>query len=279
MPANPAPADMKAAFGLADQVAIVTGASSGLGQACAEALGAAGCKVVVNCLSSCKDDGDKVAKAIEDAGSEAAVITADVSNEADVEAMFAETVKRFGTVHILVNNAGIQAGAKFTEMTLEQWQKVLSVDLNGQFLCARAAAREFLRRGPQPDVSSATGKIICMSSVHQRIPWAFEANYAAAKGGVMLLMKSLAQELAPQKIRVNAIAPGAIRTDINRPAWDTKKAMDTLLKLIPYGRIGEPPDIGKAAVFLASDLSDYMTGATIFVDGGMALYPSFRGEG
>jgi glucose 1-dehydrogenase len=269
----------KAAFGLADQVAIVTGASSGLGQACAEALGTAGCKVVINCLSSCKDDADKVAKTIEDAGSEAAVITADVSSESDVEAMFAETVKRFGTVHILVNNAGIQAGAHFTEMTLAQWQKVLSVDLNGQFLCSRAAIREFLRRGPQPEVSSATGKIICMSSVHQRIPWAFEANYAAAKGGVMLLMQSLAQEFAPKKIRVNAIAPGAIQTEINRQAWDTPEAMKSLLALIPYGRIGEPPDIGKAAVFLASDLADYMTGTTLFVDGGMALYPGFRGGG
>jgi glucose 1-dehydrogenase len=273
------PNPMKAAFGLADQVAIVTGASSGLGKACAEALGAAGCKVVINCLSSCKDDADKVAKTIEDSGSEATVIAADVSSESDVEAMFAETIKRFGTVHILVNNAGIPAGARFTEMTLDQWQKVLSVDLNGQFLCARSAIREFLRRGPQPDVSSATCKIICMSSVHQRIPWAFEANYSAAKGGVMLLMQSLAQEFAPKQVRVNAIAPGAIQTEINHEAWATPEAMSSLLKLIPYGRIGEPPDIGKAAVFLASDLSDYMSGTTVFVDGGMALYPGFRGGG
>jgi glucose 1-dehydrogenase len=164
-------------------------------------------------------------------------------------------------------------------MTLEQWRKVLSVNLDGQFLCARAAVREFLRRGPQPDVSSATGKIVCMSSVHEEIPWAFETNYAASKGGVRLLMQSLAQELAPERIRVNSVAPGAIRTSINRAAWETPDAMSSLLELIPYGRIGEPPDIARAVLFLASDLSDYMTGHTLFVDGGMALYPGFRGAG
>jgi glucose 1-dehydrogenase len=193
--------------------------------------------------------------------------------------MFAAVRGRLGTVHILVNNAGIQSGSRFQDMTLAQWRRVMAVNLDGQFLCARAAVREFMRRGPQPDVSSATGKIICMSSVHQVIPWAFEANYAASKGGVMLLMQSLAQELAPERIRVNAVAPGAIRTPINRGAWETPEAMTTLLNLIPYGRIGEPPDIATAVLFLASDLSDYMTGATLFVDGGMSLYPSFRGAG
>jgi glucose 1-dehydrogenase len=277
MPASLNPQALHDVFGLAGQVALVTGASSGLGEACAKALGAAGCKVVVNCLSSCAPDAERVAGEIAEAGSEAIIAAADVSSEDDVEAMFARTIEHFGTVHILVNNAGIQSGAHFAEMTLAQWRKVMAVDLDGQFLCARAAVREFLRRGPQPEVSSATGKIICMSSVHQRIPWAFEANYAAAKGGVMLLMQSLAQEYAPQKIRVNAIAPGAIRTKINEEAWQTEDAMKELLKLMPYGRIGEPPDVARTVLFLASDLSDYMTGTTVFVDGGMTLYPGFRG--
>jgi glucose 1-dehydrogenase len=176
--------------------------------------------------------------------------------------MFEATVARFGTVHILVNNAGIQDGAKFQDMTLAQWRKVIDVNLTGMFLCSRAAVREFLRRGLEPEISSAAGKIICMSSVHQVIPWAFEANYAASKGGVNLLMQSLAQEFAVHKIRVNAVAPGAIRTGIDREVWETESALKKLLDLVPYGHIGEPSDIGQAVLWLASDLSDYMNGAT-----------------
>ena len=193
--------------------------------------------------------------------------------------MFAETVRRFGTVHILVNNAGIQDGAPVHDMGLDQWERVIRVNLTGQFLCAREAVREFRRRGPQPEVSCALGKIICMSSVHQTIPWACEANYAASKGGVMLLMQSLAQELSHQRIRVNAVAPGAIRTSINREAWEDEAALGKLLELIPYGRVGEPEDIARLVLWLASDLSDYVVGTTIFADGGMSLYPAFRGNG
>ncbi|HEY9536003.1 MAG TPA: glucose 1-dehydrogenase [Kiloniellaceae bacterium] len=266
-------------LGLKDQVAIVTGATSGLGRACAVAFGRAQAAVIVNHLPG--DDGTaaEVVREIEREGGRAAAIAADVSDEKHVQAMFEETVARFGTVHVLVNNAGIQSGGRFQEMTLGQWRRVLAVNLDGQFLCAREAVREFLRRGPQPEISAATGKIICMSSVHQTIPWAFEVNYAASKGGVSLLMQSLAQELAPAHIRVNAIAPGAIRTPINRSAWETPQAVAKLLELIPYGRIGEPLDIANAVLFLASDLSDYVTGATLYVDGGMTLYPAFRGNG
>ena len=278
MPTDHSPHSLRAAFGLAGQVAIVTGGSSGIGRACAVALGAAGCKVAVNYLSGSGSAEDVVTN-IKEFGSEAFGVAADVSVEAQVEAMFAETVRRFGTVHILVNNAGIEDPAAFTEMTHAQWRKVLAVNLDGQFLCARTAVREFLRRGPQPDVSRAIGKIICMSSVHQRIPWAFQVNYAASKGGMRLLMESLGQEFAPQRIRVNGIAPGAIRTPINREAWETPEALERLLKLIPYGRIGEPEDVARTVLFLASDLSDYITGATIYVDGGMVLYPCFRGAG
>jgi glucose 1-dehydrogenase len=264
---------------LRGQVAIVTGASSGIGRACALALGQVGAHVAVNCLQSSLDAAGSVVAEIEATGGSAMVVAADVSDEADVEHMFATVVERYGTVHILVNNAGIQSGAPFGDMTLAQWRKVMDVNLDGQFLCARAAVREFRRRGPQPEMSSALGKIICMSSVHQRIPWAFEANYAASKGGISLLMKSLAQEVAGDRIRVNAVAPGAIRTPINREAWETPEAEKRLLDLIPYGRIGEPADIANAVLFLASDFSDYMTGSTMFVDGGMTLYPGFRGEG
>ena len=139
--------------------------------------------------------------------------------------------------------------------------------------------REFKLRGLVPDVSCAAGKIICMSSVHDVIPWAGHVNYATSKGGVLMFMRSLAQEVAHNKIRVNAISPGAIRTLINRMAWETRSAEAELLELIPYGRVGDPKDIGQVAVWLASDASDYITGTTLYVDGGMTLYPGFREGG
>lgn len=272
-------AAFRGAFGIAGQVALVTGATSGLGRASAVALGAAGAKVMINHLAGAEPAAAAVRQEIEMLGGTASAFPADVSREDQVEAILSETVRRYGTLHILVNNAGVERGARFQDMTLDQWRLVIDVNLTGQFLCARAAVREFLRRGMQPDVSAALGKIICMSSVHQTIPWAFQANYAASKGGVSLLMQSLAQEFAPHRIRANAIAPGAIRTPINRDAWGTDTALEKLLALIPYGRVGEPGDIANAVLWLASDLSDYVTGATLFIDGGMALYPSFRGAG
>src|SRR6478672_9799927 len=164
-------------------------------------------------------------------------------------------------------------------MTLEQWNTVIGVNLTGQFLCCREAIREFKRRGVRPDVSCSAGKIICMSSVHDTIPWAGHVNYAASKGGVMLMMKSIAQEVAPYRIRVNSICPGAIRTPINREAWETPEAYQDLLELIPYKRIGEVEAIGRTAVLLASDEADYIHGASIFVDGCMTLYPGFEAGG
>jgi glucose 1-dehydrogenase len=265
--------------GLAGQIALVTGASSGIGRACALAFGRAGARVVVNHSGRSRAAAEAVVATIRDSGGDAQASAADVSDEMQVNRMFADAVERFGTVHILVNNAGIQQGAAFPDMSLTAWRKVIDVNLTGQFLCARAAVREFLRRGMQPEVSRALGKIICISSVHQVIPWACEANYAASKGGVMLLMQSMAQELSPQRIRVNAIAPGAIRTDINRDAWSTEQARNRLLELIPYGRIGSPDDVAAAALWLASDSADYVVGTTLFVDGGMTLYPAFSGNG
>jgi glucose 1-dehydrogenase len=216
--------------------------------------------------------------AIRDSGTEAEAFKADVGDEGQVQAMFKAVVERFGTIDILVANAGLQRDSAFLEMTLQQWQTVIGVNLTGQFLCAREAVREFVRRGPR-EVSKALGKIIHMSSVHQEIPWGGHVNYASSKGGVKLLMESLAQELAPRKIRVNAIGPGAIRTPINTEAWSTPDAYKALMTLVPYGRIGEPEDIAQAAVWLASDLSDYVVGATLFVDGGMTLFPGFATGG
>jgi len=263
---------------LARQTALVTGANSGIGEAVARALAAAGAAVVINYRSR-PEDADKLVHDVTSAGGEAIAIQADVGQEEEVQRMFAEAIERFGTLDILVSNAGLQQDAPFVEMTLEQWNTVLGANLTGAFLCARAAVREFLRRGVRDDISRAAGKIIFMSSVHEVIPWAGHVNYAASKGGMLMLMKSLAQEVGPARIRVNGIAPGAIKTEINRDAWETPKAEAELLELIPYGRVGVPEDVARVAVWLASDAADYVHGASLYVDGGMTLYPGFADGG
>jgi glucose 1-dehydrogenase len=216
--------------------------------------------------------------ATKQAGRKGLVYKADIGKEDEVLAMFAAAKQEFSTIDILINNAGIQRDGKFSELSLDDWMEVINTNLTGQFLCAREAAKEFLSRG-KTEYSKALGKIIFISSVHNVIPWAGHVNYAASKGGETMLMESIAQELAPKGIRVNSIAPGAIKTDINKKVWSDPEQRKGLLDLIPYGRIGEPEDIGKAAVWLASDEADYITGATIYVDGGMTLYPSFSSGG
>jgi len=263
---------------LAGQKALVTGGSSGIGRAVAIALGGAGADVVVNYRSG-EEEAQEVVDAIKEKGSNAIAVQADVAKEDQVQVMFAQLCDAFGTIDILVANAGLQKDAPFDQMTLQDWNTVLSVNLTGQFLCCREAVREFKRRGVRKEISCAAGKVICMSSVHDRIPWAGHVNYAASKGGVMLMMKSIAQEVAPYRIRVNSISPGAIRTPINRQAWETPEAYAELLKLIPYKRIGEPEDIARAAVWLVSDEADYITGTSLYVDGGMTLYPGFEAGG
>jgi glucose 1-dehydrogenase len=263
---------------LKGQPALVTGANSGIGKAVALGFAAAGADVVVNYVTN-PQAADEVAHQIEALGRRAIAIRADVSREDEVLGMFSQAVKHFGTLHIVCSNAGLQRDSPFDQMTIEEWETVIGVNLTGQFLCTREAAREFKRRGVVESISVAAGKIICMSSVHQEIPWAGHANYAASKGGVMLLMKTIAQELAPYRIRANSIAPGAIRTPINTQAWSTPEAYKELMTLVPYKRIGQPEDIARAAVWLASDAADYVTGTTLFVDGGMTLFPGFSTGG
>ncbi|SAL12274.1 short-chain dehydrogenase/reductase SDR [Caballeronia turbans] len=262
---------------LAGQIALVTGASSGIGAGVATALADAGAHVAIN-YHSHAEPAEELAAAITAKGGEAFAVGADVSDESQIDAMFEAVVKRFGTVDIVVANSGLQKDAKFSVLTLADWNTVIQTNLTGQFLTAQRAVRTFERRGMR-DVSKALGKIICMSSVHEVIPWAGHVNYAASKGGIQMMMKTIAQEVAPQRIRVNGIAPGAIRTPINQDAWDTPEKLDKLLTLIPYGRVGDVEDIGRAAVWLASDDSDYVVGTTLFVDGGMTLYPGFADNG
>ncbi len=263
---------------LPGQRAIVTGASSGIGKAIALALGEAGADVAVN-YSSAEAPALEVVATLQGMGRRAFAFKADVADEVQVAAMFQRAREEFGSVDILINNAGLQKDARLHEMTVAQWQRVIDVNLTGQFLCAREAVREFRRRGMVPELSRALGKILCVSSVHEVIPWAGHVNYAASKGGIMMLMKSIAQEYASEHIRVNSVAPGAIRTPINRDAWETPEAYAALMKLVPYKRIGEPEDLARAAVWLVSDEADYVTGTTLFVDGGMTLYPGFEAGG
>jgi glucose 1-dehydrogenase len=263
---------------LKGQKALVTGANSGIGRAVAVYLARQGADVVVNYVAD-EAAAAEVVTEIQATGQRGLAIQADVSDEAQVQAMFRQMIDAFGTIDILVNNAGLQRDAPFDEMTLAQWQQVIDVNLTGQFLCAREAVREFKRRGVVPEVSCAAGKIISMSSVHEVIPWAGHVNYAASKGGVMLMTKSLAQEVAPHRIRVNSICPGAIRTPINTAAWETPEAYAELMKLIPHNRIGEPEDIARATAWMASDDADYIQGVSLFVDGGMTLYPGFAEGG
>jgi glucose 1-dehydrogenase len=263
---------------LQGQKALVTGANSGIGKGIALALGQAGADVVVNYVAG-DDAAEHVVEEIQRSDVQAYAHRADVSKEDQVQAMFQHMFQEFGTIDILVNNAGVQRDAPLEQMTLEQWNTVLNVNLTGQFLCAREAVREFKRRGVVPEISRAAGKILCVSSVHEVIPWAGHVNYATSKGGIMLMMKSIAQEVAPYRIRVNSIAPGAIRTPINTAAWSTPEAYNALMTLVPYNRIGEADDIGHAAVWLASDAADYVTGISLYIDGGMTLYPGFATGG
>ncbi len=268
---------MSAHHPLRDQTALVTGGSSGIGAAIAAAYATAGAAVGIN-YSSSEDEVEALLAEIKEGGGRAIAIKADVSDESDVCAMFEEFIAEFGRIDILVMNAGVQKDAALVDMMLADWRKVIDIDLTGQFLCAREGVKRFLAQEPS-SASLARGKILCMSSVHQRIPWAGHANYAAAKGGVSLLMQTIAQEVAEHRIRVNAIAPGAIKTPINEAVWrDPEKAAE-LVKQIPYGRIGEVDDVAKAAVWLVSDEADYITGTTLFIDGGMTLYPAFRDNG
>jgi len=268
---------------LKDQIAIVTGSSSGIGKACAIHLASLGAKVVVN-YSSNVGEGQKTVDEIEKIGGTAILVKADVSHEEEVKAMFNKTINEFGRLDILVSNAGLQQDAGFLDMTLAEWQKVIDVNLTGQFLCCREAARQFVAQekdaSTEPDHSELSiGKIILMSSVHDIIPWAGHVNYAASKGGVMMFMKSISQELAPHKIRVNSVSPGAIKTTINKEVWSDPEKYKSLLQLIPYKRIGTPQDVAKAVAWLSSDESDYVNGETLYIDGGMTLYPEFADNG
>lgn len=256
---------------LRDRRALVTGANSGLGAAIAAALARAGARVAVNFVTD-PAAADQVVGAIRAAGGTAVPIQADVSDPGQVAAMFRAVDEAFGGLDVLVNNAGVDGPRAPTwEADPAAWERVLKVDLFGAFLCAREAARRM--------VAQRRGVIVNLTSVHEKIPWGGYGAYAAAKAGLSMLTKTLAQEAAPHGVRVVALAPGAIRTPINRAVWEDPAAMQDLLEKIPLGRIGEPEEVARVAAFLASDAASYLTGSTVFVDGAMTDYPDFAHGG
>jgi NAD(P)-dependent dehydrogenase (short-subunit alcohol dehydrogenase family) len=256
---------------LAGKRALVTGANSGLGEAIATALAGAGARVALNYVVH-PEKAEEVAHRIEGRGGSALPVKADVSNAAEVAAMFAAVDRAFGGLDVLVNNAGIDGHRALTwEADPAEWERVVRVDLLGPFLCAREALRRM--------VAQRRGVVLNVTTVHERIAWSGYGAYASAKAGLSMLTKTLAQEAAPFGIRVVALAPGAIRTPINRDVWSDPASYQDLLTKIPLGRIGEPEEVARAAVFLVSDAASYLTGSTVFVDGAMTDYPSFRHGG
>lgn len=257
---------------LHDKTAVVTGSSKGLGASIAQRLGAEGMNIVVNYHTD-EEGARATIRAIEDAGGAGTAIQADVSSEAGIQALRDHALSSFGGIDVWVNNAGVESEMPSDERTVEEWQRVIDVNLTGVFIGSRCAVRHFLEFG-------MSGVVINLSSVHEAIPWPHFADYAASKAGVGMLTKTLALEYADRGIRVNAIAPGAMNTPINAEKFTDPEARAATERLIPMGYVGAPEDVAAAAAWLASDQAGYVTGTTLFVDGGMTLYPGFqRGQG
>lgn len=247
---------------LKGKVALVTGAGSGIGDAIAERFGAEGAKVVINYHPGGKHGGAEVAEAMGKRGQTAMAIAANVDNRAEVEAMFRQIVEKYGGLDIAVNNAGIEIKKPFTEVTDEEWNRVLGINLYGAFLVSQCAARQMVKQG-------RGGKLLFVSSVHEDIPFPGYTAYCASKGALRMMMRNLAMELAPYKINANNIAPGAIATPINQPVLDDPNALKAALEEIPWGRFGKPEEVAAVAAFLASAEADYVTGSTYYIDGGL----------
>lgn len=250
---------------------LVTGGNSGLGAAMARAFAAAGARVAINYLAD-PEATEALLAELKAAGSEAIGLHADVSDAGAVEAMFAELDQAWGGIDVLVSNAGIDgARANGWEAEVDAWSKVIDVNLKGAYLCARQALKRMVPQG--------SGVVLNTTSVHEEIPWAGYSAYTASKAGLSMMAKSLALEAAPFGVRVLCLAPGAVRTPINRAVWDNPAQYRDLLTKIPLGRMGEADDIAGIAVMLASDAASYLTGTTVFVDGGMTTYPAFAHGG
>lgn len=247
---------------LQGKVALITGASSGIGKAIATRFAAEGAHVVVNYRPGGQFDADAAQAEVAGFGPTALAVAADVSKRDDVERMMQQIVAKFGCLDVAVNNAGIEIKKPFLEVTDDEWNRVIGVNLFGSYLVSQVSARQMVRQG-------AGGKLIFISSVHEDIPFPQYSAYCASKGGVRMMMRNLAMELAPHQINVNNIAPGAIATPINQAVLDDPVATKNAISEIPWGRFGRPEEVAAVAVFLASADADYVTGSTYYVDGGL----------
>jgi glucose 1-dehydrogenase len=246
---------------LKDKVALITGANSGIGRGIADRFAAEGAHVAVNYLPGGARD-EQAREEVSAFPTDSLAVPADVSQRADVERMVAQVVAKFGRLDIVVNNAGIEIKKPFLEVTDDEWTKVLNVNLRGAFIVSQVACRQIVKQGPG-------GKLIFISSVHEDIPFPGYTAYCASKGGVRMMMRNLAMELAPYKINCNNIAPGAIATPINQSVLNNPVALKEAITEIPWGRFGRPAEVASVALFLASDESEYVTGSTYYVDGGL----------
>ena len=252
------------------KVAVVTGSSKGIGRAIVLAFAKSNtyAGIVVNARK--RDEAEEVVKEVQNIGNcNSIAIIADVSHEVDCIRLIDETIKHYGKIDVLVNNAGIQQEVPFEDTSTEVWQKIIAVDLTGPFVCSREAVKHMLNQNPKG------GCVINISSVHQIIPKPHYVPYATSKAGIEMMTKTMALELAQDNIRVNAVAPGAIATEMNEELKEDKAELNNVLRRIPLQRIGSPEDIANMVEFLASDKASYVTGSTFFVDGGMTLYPTF----
>ena len=247
---------------IAGSVALVTGAGSGIGKAIAEAFAAEGARVVINYHPGGKHGGSEVAEELTKRGADAMAVAANVDSRPEVEDMFQQILSRYERLDIAVNNAGIELKRPFVDVPDEEWHRVIGVNLYGAFVVAQLAARQMIRQGNR-------GKLLFVSSVHEDIPFPGYTSYCASKGAIRMMMRNLAMELAPHKINVNNIAPGAIATPINEPVLKDPQARKYAIEEIPWRRFGKPEEVASVALFLASADSDYVTGSTYYVDGGL----------
>jgi glucose 1-dehydrogenase len=248
---------------LEGRVALVTGAGTGIGKAIAERLHAEGARVAIDYRGS-KDDARALAGRLSKKGPRVVAVQADVSKQSDVKALVETVVQELGGLHVLVNNAGIERNESFLDISEEDWDLILSVNLKGPFLCTQAAVRYMKDHGG--------GVIVNVSSIHEDVPLPGFTAYAASKGGLRMLTRNLTEELAGYGVRINNVAPGAIATPINTALLQDEAKMKELARIVPLGHIGKPEDVAEVACFLASDRSRYVTGSTYYVDGGMVRH-------
>ncbi|WP_413628282.1 glucose 1-dehydrogenase [Fructilactobacillus vespulae] len=253
---------------LEGKTAVITGGNSGIGAAIAERLGKEHMNIVINYRKNL-DSAKTTAEIVKQNGGKVIIKQGDISQDGIADELIDAAVKEFGEMDIFFNNAGMETQKPTHEVSLDEWNRVISVNLNGTFLGTKAAINYWIKNNKQ-------GNVINTSSVHQQIPWPTFASYAASKGGIKLFTETTAMEYAKKNIRINQICPGAINTPINAEKFSDPAAYAETASMVPMGRIGKPEEVSAGAAWLASDESSYVTGQSLFIDGGMVLYPAFQ---